>query len=267
MKLHDYGRCETDGKVNGVKDPDEPTLGGWCIQLYMGSTLVAAQGTGATGIATFEITQPGNYTVKEAQYGTYVATTATSSYTFPVPGSVQDFAFGNVCLGDGTLAHDIDYWAGDGSVPIWARDLEALNQLPLIQANGVPPFSTDETEGRAQVGDYLLGSKASTDIACKLSAQLIALELNIRNYMIVTDRHINDNTCGQYWFITVADLRTQTITALQNDDSTAMPCLLSASRLANGNQSYVQFCPCPVCSPTPCPCPLSGDARNPQAQH
>lgn len=175
-----------DTNTNGVKDPGEPGIANWLINLYQG----ASPGdipfdfdyTDATGLYVFEVAAgSGAYTVCEVipppppvGTATWIPTTPTCVQVTAGTGAIQGPNFGNVCLGPGG-GLTLGFWSNkNGQKLITSSDLLALKNLCLRNASG-----QDFDPGNAlNLRTWLLGANA-TNMAYMLSAQLAAMKLNV----------------------------------------------------------------------------------------
>jgi protocatechuate 3,4-dioxygenase beta subunit/methionine-rich copper-binding protein CopC len=96
------GNVYNDKDGDGTRDPGDPGLGGWTIDLYdEAGNLVGGATTGSSGDYEFATVLPGNYSLVEVTPSGWVVTQpAASSYTISTSGgqSLDDLDFGNFQL-------------------------------------------------------------------------------------------------------------------------------------------------------------------------
>src|SRR5690606_19487541 len=106
------GQKFNDLDGDGLRDPNEPGLNGWTIELVSGTTVIASQATHSidldsngqidpiteTGLFSFDTVAPGSYTVREVAQGGWTQTApATGVHTVAVAAgqNLQGLLFGN----------------------------------------------------------------------------------------------------------------------------------------------------------------------------
>jgi hypothetical protein len=248
-----------DANVNG-KDDDNQPIEGWQINLsgtdILGASVSKSLLTGKYGDACFEDLLPGTYTVSEAASitGNWLATTATSRGDIELAAcesSSPSVCFGNVCLGAGG-GLTLGFWSNkNGQKITTTADLSFLSSLWLRCANGTD-FNPTTT---AQLSTWLLGANA-VNMANMLSAQLAAMELNVRHAFVSGGALVYAGTCGTTGvgtqFISINSLMTAASTELcAHANTTAagavrtyQECLKNALDRANNNLNFVQGTPC-----------------------
>ena len=198
-----------DFNANGTLDPGEQGLDGWPMTLdpLDGATPNVATQLTSAGCVTWTTLDPSfnPYTVTEGTPNepNWFHSTPVSQAVNVAPGSPQHVDFGNYCkVPSGGLT--LGFWSNkNGQALITAADLLALRNLCLRNADG----SNFDPTTNAQVRTFLLGANA-TNMANMLSAQLIAMTLNIRHGFV--DPNSFDLCSSQ----TVGQLATAANTAL-----------------------------------------------------
>jgi len=258
------GRKFQDVNLNGV-DNSDPGLAGVKV-LLTGTT---AQGqpvsrctvTDGTGAYSFGNLLPGTYSVSEVKPANTVATTPTScnNISFALDaacaGGTSTCSFGDVCLG-GTGGHTLGFWSNkNGQKLETAADLSFLAGLNLRNANG----SNFDPTTKTQLHNWLLSANA-VNMAYMLSAQLTAMELNVRHsFLSVGDKVFAGsapNGCtipglSNLGFISIgdlmsdanADLGTHAVTLSGNPDRACQEFMKDALDAGNNNQNIVVACP------------------------
>ncbi len=175
--------------------------------------------------------------------------------------SIAGLGFGNLCLGAGG-GHTLGFWSNkNGEARFNTADLAAMVGLNLRNANG----SAFNPTGYAAFKTWLLKATA-TNMAYMLSAQLAAMDLNVREGLTATGFVSGTSLvyapgCGNTGegnaFITINDL----IAAANNELGlhgltlsgspfrTYQEALKNALDAANNNLNFVQAAPCPVIYP------------------
>jgi hypothetical protein len=198
-----------DFNGNGVLDPGEQGLDGWPMTLdpLDGATPNVATQLTSAGCVTWTTLDPSfnPYTVTEGTPNepNWFHSTSVSQQVNVAPGSPQHVDFGNYCkVPSGGLT--LGFWSNrNGQALITSADLLALRNLCLRNADG----SNFDPTTAAQVKSFLLSANA-TNMANMLSAQLIAMTLNIRHGFV--DANAFDLCSNK----TVGDLVTDANTAL-----------------------------------------------------
>jgi hypothetical protein len=178
-----------DANVNGVKDPLECYINGWPIQVFADNNLYVESTTSWCGLVDED-----SYRVVEGDIANWIHTGAVlNGLPFTGPGSPsavypvtlppdQTVEFGNVCLGAGG-GLTLGFWSNkNGQNLETAADFTFLNALYLRNATGGnQDFTGTLAQQKAALNTFLLGANA-TNMANMLSAQLTAMELNVRHY-------------------------------------------------------------------------------------
>lgn len=220
-----------DSNLNGVHDPTEPTIA-WRVSI--GATSYDIPDESPIALA------PGAYTVTEASATGWVATTPSSA-PITMPGTTL-VSFGNVCLGAGG-ARSIGYWSGPGKSAVTANDLATLRALPLVITSGAP-FDPNSAQ---QVSAWLKNANA-TNMATMLSAQLVAMTLNVRHGLVSADAAVWTGS----GFTTIGAVTLNATTSLAADGSTlagdpnrgAQEQLKDVIDRTNRNTNFAQPTPC-----------------------
>jgi hypothetical protein len=266
-----------DANTNGRWDVGEPGIAGWPISfsdLVSGSlttdgnglfsiSLVADTYTFAESVAAGPWMQTGNLVDQTSASGGASATlNADKTYTITVVdgSSVTGVYFGNVCVGAGG-GHTLGFWSNRNGQAImkngdnFASALAFLSGLNLRTADGADFDPSSYTEFRT----WLLNATA-TNMAYMLSAQLAAMELNVRYGFVDGNALIfapGTNSANANGFATVnavmAEANTELGvhgTALANDSwRPYQEALKNALDNANNNRTFVQ--PGPKSCPAP----------------
>lgn len=266
-----------DANANGQRDPGEPGIGGWMIDVTNGGTTSVA--TGADGSFTLDV-DAGTFTVAEQQGGgSWVQTgngvdqsggtgdvTLNPDLTYTVDLGAGETAtglnFGNVCVG-GTGAKTKGFWQnkngeaafrGGPGGPTGALTL--LNGLNLKGATGADVTFASYPAFRNWIRD----ADASTS-AHMLSAQLAAMALNRHvgyvsgSELILAKGTTSANAAG---FATVDAIIAEANAALgaATPDRAYQLLLSGIIDAANNDGTFVQAdpasCPAPV-FPLPAP--------------
>jgi hypothetical protein len=240
-----------DANANGHKDVGEQIINGWEFQIQDGVNF-----TRLTPINMI-LPAPHDYTVLEVMpiqqnwfntdpgFGS-LQKTATVTTVGPTTES-----FGNVCVGAGG-GLTIGFWSNkNGQALINANDLTFLkDNLTLRNGDG---SEFNPTTG-AQVKSFVLGATA-TNMSNMLSAQLIAMELNVRHNFVSGSALIyapGTTSANPLGFATVNAVMAEANTALFADGSAVsgdlnrsyQESLKNALDNANNNKNFVQSSPC-----------------------
>jgi hypothetical protein len=260
-----------DANANGINDDNQP-IAGWKIHIEDGIDFIRFTPVDL-------VVDPDTYTVTELptlelnwlHTGCAVLDNLalTSSACVPGPDSTsvslatnedKTVEFGNVCLGAGG-GLTLGFWSNkNGQNLVDQNDINYLNGLCLRDSAGndlnwTGSLSTQKTA----LKNFLLGANA-TNMANMLSAQLAAMELNVREgnvsgsalvyapCLIGTDA--NETSLG---FISIDDLMAAARASLcANGNTTAagalrdyQECLKTTLDKANNNKNFVQATPCP----------------------
>jgi hypothetical protein len=260
-----------DANFNGVQDPGEPNLVGWeyCV---VGNNNFSAQRF-TFNPARCLVVDPDDYCVTE---GTPVETnwvhTTDTSACFNLAGDgTQPVSFGNVCLGPGG-GLTLGFWSNkNGQKLETAADFAFLsNSLCLVAGvnGGHQTFSTTLATAKTQLNTWLLNANA-TNMAYMLSAQLTAMELNVRHGFVsgtasVYEACLKDNGVPT-GFITINDLMAAAnaslcahpVTKTAGTDRSYQECLKNALDDANNNKNFVESSPCPFSFDPSDSCPFT----------
>lgn len=197
-------------------------------------------------------------------------TTATCVNATVTQGQTTTVNFGNLCLGGGG-GLTLGFWSNrNGQRLETSGDFTALNAMCLRNANGtIKTFTGSLAQQQLQLHDWLLGANA-TNMANMLSAQLVAMKLNVRHGFVSGAALVYAGSCGNTGvngaFITINDLMTAAVSdptcGLCADGNTpagdpcraTQECWKTTLDNANNNLNFVQSQPCPFSfNPPDCP--------------
>ena len=233
-----------DANANGTIDKDEQLLV-WKVNLVDSISLDRFT-------PKCVILDPDTYTVSEygPVEGNWLPTTPTSVVCPLVNGATMNVEFGNVCLGAGG-GLTLGFWSNrNGQALIGADDLAMLVALNLRNPDGSNYNPADKLQFRS----WLLSANA-VNMACMLSAQLAAMELNVFNGKVNGSRLIyapgatSGNALG---FATVNAVMAEANTSLGANGNTVasgavrsyQEALKNALDRANNDLNFVQLTPC-----------------------
>jgi hypothetical protein len=254
-----------DKNLNGIKDADECYINGWPIQVFADNNLYISR---ETGFCSF--VDEGSYRVVEDDIANWVHTGVTvNGVPFTGLGSPSDVypvtlppdqtvEFGNVCLGAGG-GLTLGFWSNkNGQNLETAADFTFLTSLCLRNAiGGNVDFNGTLAQNKTALNSFLLGATA-TNMANMLSAQLTAMELNVRHNFVKSDANVYGGSCiatyfpGSNGFITISallaaaesELCAHGYTPSGNPNRAYQECLKNALDDANNNKNFVQSKPC-----------------------
>ena len=254
-----------DANVNGVKDPTECYINGWPIQVFADNNLYISRETGFCSVV-----DEGSYRVVEADIANWVHTgvvlngvpftgTGSPSAVYPVTlPPDQTVEFGNVCLGAGG-GLTLGFWSNrNGQSLETAADFTFLTSLCLRNATGGNvDFTSSLANNKAALNSFLLGANA-TNMANMLSAQLTAMELNVRHNFVNPAALVYGGDCiknyfpGSNGFITISALITAAESELCAHGLTLsgspyrafQECMKTTLDNGNNNLNFVQSQPC-----------------------
>jgi len=254
-----------DVNVNGVKDPTECYINGWPIQVFADDNLYIARETGFCSVV-----DQGSYRVVEADITNWIHTGAvingqpftglgSPSAVYPVTlPPDQTVEFGNVCLGAGG-GLTLGFWSNkNGQNLETASDFTFLTGLCLRTATGGnQDFNGSLAANKTALNSWLLSASA-TNMAYMLSAQLTAMELNVRHNFVNGAALVYGGDCiknyfpGSNGFITISALITAAESELCANAYTPsgspfrayQECLKTTLDNGNNNLNFVQSQPC-----------------------
>jgi hypothetical protein len=266
-----------DANTNGQWDAGEPGIGGWPINfsdLVSGSvttdvngqftvSLLADTYTFWESVANSPWVQTGNLVNQSSTSGGATVTlNGDKSYTVELVdnSTASGLYFGNVCLGAGG-GHTLGFWSNKNGQAImkngdnFAAALAFLSSLNLRKADGSNFDPSSYTDFRT----WLLNASA-TNMAYMLSAQLAAMELNVRYGFVSGNALIyapGTNSANANGFATVNAVMAEANTELgvhgtaYSGDAwrSYQEALKNALDNANNNLTFVQ--PGPESCPTP----------------
>ena len=235
-----------DANTNGVRDPDEPYITGWKVEIVDTIDLIRF-----TPVVV--VVDPDDYTVTEfAPLETnWLPTTDPSVDVTLVANDDKTVEFGNVCLGAGG-GLTLGFWSNrNGQALFGADDLALMVGLNLRNANGTAFDPASYTAFRT----WILGASA-TNMAYMLSAQLAAMELNVLNGKVTGTALIyapGATSANALGFASVTDIMAEANASLgangltigASATRTYQEALKTALDRANNNLTFVQGTPCP----------------------
>ena len=253
-----------DTNANGVQDAGEPNIAGWEYCIVGNNNFSNTRFT--FDFPHCSVVAPDTYTVTEDTpvETTWVHTTPTSVEFALAECAEQDVSFGNVCLGPGG-GLTLGFWSNrNGQALESCADFTFLNTLCLRNANGTTklfnPLCALLGANKTALNVWLLNANA-VNMAYMLSAQLTAMELNVRHNkvtgsaLVYAPCLIGTGTSGvnPLGFISINDLMTAATTSLCAHGSTPsgdpnrayQECLKNTLDDANNNKNFVQGSPCP----------------------
>jgi hypothetical protein len=189
---------------------DDPGLGSMAkavaLSLFKngGTTPFATAMQDTSGVYRFTGLDYGTYSVQEVVPASWVKTASRGA---AVTGTVTAASglnstgndFDNAHIGAQGNPRGKGYWTNNGNASITAGDITVLNTLNLRDMNGkiVTFWATSIATARTQVADFLSGA-SSTNPANMLSAQLVAMELNVLHGGVSASSVIYDLALAAY---------------------------------------------------------------------
>jgi len=237
-----------DTNANGIQDAGETDLVGWRFRAFSHDNLQITKETPRSAnvrVGTYALVED---TPLERNW---VHTNLTKVECTMVEYDNMTIAWGNVSVGAGG-ANAASFWGGkDGQALTTSDDLTFLSSLYLRNAKGAD-FNTTSTKGFA---NWILKA-TTTNMAYMLSAQLAAMELNVRHSyvdgsaLVYAPGLITFGTAGLngLGFISINDLMAAAAgeTQLHGMTDSSSPyrsyqeALKNALDDANNNKSFVQ---------------------------
>ena len=250
-----------DANVNGTKDNGEVSINGWQFTIVADDNLINTRFTSPLCM----VLEAGLYHLFEATpvETNWLHTTPTTKDA-NIPLDDPTVAFGNVCLGAGG-GLTLGFWSNKNGQNLEnAADFTFLTGLCLRSAGGGDQnFNGTLAQNKTALHDWLLNASA-TNMANMLSAQLAAMELNVRHGNVNGTRLVYGGDCvnayqqsqalpGINGFITVNDLMTAAANELCAHGNTTsgspfrafQECMKTTLDQANNNLNFVQSSPCP----------------------
>jgi hypothetical protein len=200
----------------------------------------------------------------------WIHTTPTCVNALVTLGETTNVEFGNLCLGGGG-GLTLGFWSNrNGQRLETDADFTALNAMCLRNPNGtIRTFAGSLNQKKSALHDWLLAANAN-NMANMLSAQLAAMELNVRHGNVSGTALVYAGSCGNTGvggaFITINDLMNAAVSdptcGLCADGNTpagdpcraTQECWKTALDNANNNLNFVQSEPCPFSfNPPNCP--------------
>jgi len=250
-----------DANANGIMDGSDSPLDNWPITINpLPSSAVPQLATQltTTGCVNWSELPDGQYTFSEGTpvQTSWIHTTASSQLRTITLGQTTPVSFGNVCVGPGG-GLTIGFWGNkNGQNAIanctggTAGVMTFLSGLNLRNANG----SNFDPANYSQFKNWL-GSANATNMAYMLSAQLAAMELNVRCGGVAGGSLIyapGTNSANSAGFATVNAIMAEANTELGLHGLTTSGSpfrsyqekLKNALDAANNNLNFVQATPC-----------------------
>jgi hypothetical protein len=257
------GRKFDDRNGNG-QDNSEPGIAGVKVTLSgtaaNGAPVNLCTVTASDGSYSFPDLLPGTYTASEVKPVGTIATTPTScqeqlTLDAVCAGTSQTCNFGNACLGAGG-GLTLGFWSNkNGQALFGVDDLAAMVALNLRNASG----GVFDPASYSAFRTWLLNATA-TNMAYMLSAQLAAMELNVRHSFVSGGALVFAGTApagcsipglSPLGFISISDLMSDAnselgadgLTLAGNHDRTCQEFKKNALDAANNNRNFVVPCP------------------------
>jgi hypothetical protein len=232
-----------DFDADGTQDAGEPGLAGVEVQL-IGTSGTATTTSAADGSYTFLAVADGEYEVKQIvdPLSGRVATTPSSSFvTVCGCGTAQGADFGQNLANTNCDGHTIGFWRNKHG-----RDLvDSHNLLPELGAMNVVDENGDyfTTNDINEYKNWLKGAKA-TNMAYMLSAQLTAMNFNVRVGFVGGSCMIDDPNLGQVTIqsviqLAIDSLATDPYTPKHHAQRDYQEQLKDALDAANNNQNWL----------------------------
>ena len=241
-----------DANANGIKDGAEQDMVGWRFDVFQHHNLQVTKRTPRTGF------------VRVGDYAMIAGTPLQLNWVHTTPArfecaleeyGYQEVSFGNTCLGAGG-ASSIALWSNKtGQRLITADDLTFLSSLSLRDAKGV---DINPATSKA-FSDWALNA-TTANMAYPLSAQLAAMELNVRHgnvngtALVYAPDLLAYATGGinNLGFISINDLmaaaaaetQAHALTKLNSPDRPYQEALSAALDNSNNNKNFVQTSAC-----------------------
>ncbi len=260
LEYQTSGICVTkfyDANANGYND-EYPTIPLAGIEFKLSGTSSATQYTGIDGKTSFTGLTPGNYTVTETVPPNWIATTVTSQDT--TLGAPVSLSFGNVCLGTGG-GHSIGYWMNKNGEAMLKNSgvinwmFWDLRYFSLKDANG----NDFDPNNYIELKNWMQKANAS-NMSYMLSAQMVAMYLNLLTGLVNYDAILYAPGCGDYGinnqFIYAWNLIYKVNYSLMlngytpgNDPNRSFQeCLKNVLDKGNNDMNFVQKTPCSLTS-------------------
>jgi hypothetical protein len=241
-----------DANVNGIEDNGEQEISGWQFHVFGHNNLQVQKETPKCVYARIGLYR---FVERRPNETNWVPTTPYRVEEDVDTDYTENVTFGNVCLGEGG-ANETAYWVSRDSWPLIAPgDLTFLSSLYLRNANG-----TDFNPATTKALSNWLAKATNTNMAYPLSAQLAAMELNVRHAsvsgsaMVYAPALLPYSTAGlnSAGFISINDLMTAAAAEIQahslttsgSPDRAVQQALRDSLEDANNNKSFTQSSPC-----------------------
>ncbi|MCU7551439.1 T9SS type A sorting domain-containing protein [Chitinophagaceae bacterium LB-8] len=240
-----------DANVNGINDEGIPMEG---VTFSLSGNSTAGQNAGSDGKVCYTNLGPGIYTIEATALNGYIPT-SLNSQTVALTQPVM-LHFGNVCLGSAG-AKPASFWMNkQGQEALdhsWNKEyiIQSLQYLNLRNENGslFMPKSFEELKGWLQKAN-------AKNMSYKLSAELVALYLNLETAQVGSDRIVYTPGVGNIGahqdFMYVYSLMWYTSWQLfqyptaRGGDSyrSGLEALKDLLEKINSDQNFVQLRPC-----------------------
>jgi hypothetical protein len=241
-----------DANVNGIEDNGEQAMSGWQFHVFGHNNLQVQKETPKCVYARVGLYR---FVERRPSETNWIPTTPYRVEEDVDTDYTENVTFGNVCVGEGG-ANDSAFWVGrDSWVVTTPADLTFLSSLSLRNANG-----TDFNPATTKALSNWLAKATATNMAYPLSAQLAAMELNVRHTyvngsaMVYAPGLLPYSTPGlnSAGFISINDLMTaaaaevlaHSLTTSGSPYRALQQALKDSLEDANNNKSFTQSSPC-----------------------
>ena len=241
-----------DANVNGVQDNEEPNIAGWQFHVFGHNNLQVQKETPKCVYARVGLYR---FVERRPNETSWIPTTPYRVEQDVDIDYTENVIFGNVCVGEGGANASAFWVSRDSWVVMTPADLTFLSSLSLRNANG-----TDFNPGTTKALSNWLAKATTTNMAYPLSAQLAAMQLNVRHTyvngsaMVYAPGLLLYSTPGlnSAGFISINDLMTAAAAEVQAHSLTTsgspyravQQALKDSLEDANNNKSFTQSAPC-----------------------
>lgn len=241
-----------DLNLDGIKQASEPDIANWEMTLNPGTITQFTDGTGLTSFGPLAF---GDYNLTEGTLTGWLPTNSSSrNISITSNDQIAIESFGNICIGGGG-AYSKGYWGNkNGEATLntcgMAAAIADLVGLNLRNANGTHFNPANYTA-------YKNWSQAATatNMAYMLSAQMAAMELNIRCAGVLGTRMIyapGTTSANAFGFASLGSVMTEANNLLAANGSilsgnalrNQASALKNALDNGNNNLNFVQLVPC-----------------------
>ncbi len=240
-----------DANANGIQDNGEQEITGWQFRVFSHNNLQVQK---ETPLCAYVRTGLYSFVERRPNETNWVPTTPYKVEEDVDTDYTENVIFGNVNLGAGG-ANAGTFWASrDGQAVITPADLTFMSSLYLRNATGAD-FNPATTKA---LSNWLLKASA-TNMAYALSAQLAAMELNVRHNfvngsaLVYAPGLLLYSTAGlnSAGFISINDLmaaaaaeiQAHALTTSGSPDRAGQEALKDALEDANNNKTFTQSSP------------------------